>query len=59
MSPGYEVPASRNLVVVEVPPDFSEVVVRLAEKEGRVYADELLHLAIAGAEHKRLCKESK
>lgn len=56
MSLDFEQPKPRpnnHLVVVEVPADFSKVITDTAERDGRVYADQLLHLAILGAECSR------
>lgn len=44
---------THHLIAFEVPADFSEVVLAGAMKSGRLYADELLHLAMLGAECSR------
>lgn len=49
-----------HLAAVEVPPDFSEVVADLAMKENRTFGQQLLAMAMAGAECARLhSKESR
>lgn len=57
MSLDHEPPKPRpnnHLVVVEVPADFSKVVTDSADRDGRVYSDQLLHLAQMGAECARM-----
>ena len=46
-----------HLIGIAVPPDFAAVIVEAAAKSGNTFIDELLKLAIDGAEHRRLCRK--
>lgn len=51
-----EFEAPPHLAAINVPQDFSAVVVKKADAEGMTYSEALVKLAIAGAECSRICK---
>lgn len=55
ISPPKPLPVN-HLVVVQCHNDFSEIIAVAAAKEGRLFADQFLHWAKAGADCERIHK---
>ena len=51
--------AHPHIAAVDVPQDFAAVVVDLAAKANRTFSEQLVYLAVYGAECARLHKESR